>query len=93
MSGLTKDSVLRLVQGCRFSVAKGQEDVLLIPEGALRLKGPAHAVVELCDGKRTLQEIVDELRGRYPSGDAARIEAEAVAFLERLRDRGVIEHL
>jgi coenzyme PQQ biosynthesis protein PqqD len=69
----------------------GTEDLLLIPEGALRLKGPARAIVELCDGQRTTREIVEEVKQRYPSTDAARIEIEAAALLARLRDRGVLE--
>lgn len=92
MSGLAPDSVLRLAPGCRLSAGGAPEELLLIPEGALRLKGPARAILELCDGKRTVPEIVQELKGRYPPEDAARIETEAVALLSRLRDRGVLEH-
>jgi coenzyme PQQ biosynthesis protein PqqD len=93
MSGLAPDSVLRLAPGCRLSAAGGPEDLLLIPEGALRLKGPARTIVELCDGKRTLPKIVEELKRRYAAEDALRIETEAVALLSRLRDRGVLEHV
>lgn len=91
MSPLAADRVLRLAPGCRLNAAGGAEDLLLIPEGALRLKGPARSIVELCDGERTLVGILEELTQRYSSADAARIETEAVAFLTRLRDRGVIE--
>jgi pyrroloquinoline quinone biosynthesis protein D len=93
MSELASDHALRLAPGCRLSTAKGQQDVLLIPEGALRLKGPAQAIVELCDGKRMLGEIVQELKHLYPLADAVRIETETVAFLTQMRDRGVIEEL
>jgi pyrroloquinoline quinone biosynthesis protein D len=93
MSELAQDRILRLAPGCRLSTAEGREDLLLIPEGALRLKGPARAIVELCDGERALGAIVEELRRRYPSEDAARIETEAVAFLTRMRDRGVLEEV
>ena len=93
MSKLAKDQTLRLAPGCRLSAGEAREDILLIPEGALRLKGPARTILELCDGKRSLAEIVEELRHRYPSENAARIEAEAVAFIARLRDRGVLEDL
>ena len=91
MSDLAQDRILRSALGCRLSTAEGQGDVLLIPEGAMRLKGPARTILELCDGERALSEIVLELRRRYPSEDAARIEMEAVAFLTRMRDRGVLE--
>jgi pyrroloquinoline quinone biosynthesis protein D len=85
--------VPRLAPGCRLNAAGGPEDLLLIPEGALRLKGPARTIVELCDGERTLENIVEELQRHYPSAQPARIETEAVALLARLRDRGVLEYV
>jgi pyrroloquinoline quinone biosynthesis protein D len=91
MNALPEDGVLRLAPGCRLNAAGSEDDMLLIPEGALRLKGPARAIVELCDGERTLRGIIDELRHRYPSEDGGRIEAETVALLTRLRDRGALE--
>jgi len=91
MSDLAPDTVLRLAPGCRLNVAAESEDLLLVPEGALRLKGPARAIVELCDGQRTMCEIAAELKRRYPSADAVRIETEVAALLARLRDRGALE--
>lgn len=93
MSEAVQDRVPRLAPGCRLGTAEGQEDLLLIPEGALRLKGPARAIVDLCNGERALRQIVEELARRYPSDDATRIETEVIALLGRLRDRGVLEYL
>ena len=93
MSKLAKDQTLRLAPGCRLSAGEARADMLLIPEGVMRLKGPARTILELCDGKRALGEVIEELRHRHPLEDAARIETEAVAFLARLRDRGVLEDL
>jgi coenzyme PQQ biosynthesis protein PqqD len=92
VSEIDKDRVLRLAPGCRLSTVEGQEDLLLMPESALRLKGPARAIIELCDGARTLGGIVEELAHRYPAEDLARIEAETAELLGRLRDRGVLEY-
>ncbi|PYU26217.1 MAG: pyrroloquinoline quinone biosynthesis peptide chaperone PqqD [Acidobacteria bacterium] len=92
MSAMERNRVPRLAPGCRLNAAGGPEDLLLIPEGALRLKGPARAIVELCDGERTLAGIVEELQRRYTSAQPATIETEAVALLARLRDRGVLEY-
>jgi pyrroloquinoline quinone biosynthesis protein D len=91
VSELPHDRTLRLAPGCRLNDPGGPEELLLIPEGALRLKGPGRAIVELCDGERSLAEIIEELKRRYPDEDGMRIEAEVVAFLTRLRDRGVLE--
>jgi len=65
MPDLDRNSVLRLAPGCRLSEAGAAEDLLLIPEGALKLKGPARSIVELCTGDRAISAIVDELRQRY----------------------------
>jgi len=91
MSELVQDSVPQLAPGCRLNAPGQPEDLLLIPEGALRLKGPARSIVELCDGARTVREIIEHLQRNHPPENAARIETEAIAFLTRLRDRRVIE--
>lgn len=92
MSALERNRILRLAPGCRLNAAGGSEDLLLIPEGALRLKGPARTIVELCDGQRTFAGVVEELQRHYPSAQPARIETEAEALLARLRERGVLEY-
>jgi pyrroloquinoline quinone biosynthesis protein D len=90
---MERNRVPRLAPGCRLNAAGGSEDLLLIPEGALRLKGPARTIVELCNGERTLADILEELQRHYPSAQPARIETEAEALLARLRDRGVLEYV
>lgn len=92
MSEIDRDRVLRLAPGCRLSTSQDQEDVLLMPESVLRLKGPTRAILELCDGTRALAGIVEELRRLYPTADPARIEAETIELLGRLRDRGALEY-
>ena len=92
MSALERNRILRLAPGCRLNAAGGAEDLLLIPEGALRLKGPARTIVELCDGQRTFAAVVEELQRHYPSAQPARIETVAEALLARLRERGVLEY-
>ena len=79
--------------GYRLSPAANPESLLLIPEGALQLQGPGRQILELCDGRRTLAEIIEELRRVFPSADPARIAAEATGFLERLHAKGAIEFL
>lgn len=93
MSPLSHDAVPRLAAGCRMSTAPGQEDMLMIPEGALRLKGPGVGILELCDGQRTVGQIIAELNQRFPGEDTARIGEEVAAFLLRLGARGAMEGL
>lgn len=42
-----------------------QRHVLLTPETVTLLNGSGAAILELCDGERTVAEILAELRGRY----------------------------
>jgi pyrroloquinoline quinone biosynthesis protein D len=42
-----------------------QRHVLLTPETVTLLNDTGAAILELCDGERTMREILAELRGRY----------------------------
>ena len=92
MSKPAQDSIPRLAPGCRLNTAEGREDFLLIPEGALRLRGPARAIVELCDGQRAFHQLIEVIRERYPGGDPRQIETDVASLLAGLHDRGVIEY-
>ncbi len=70
----------------RFDPARGQH-VLLTPEAVTVLNGTGAAVLELCDGQRTVTEIVAELRGRYASVE----DDEVRLFLDRLAARRCLE--
>jgi pyrroloquinoline quinone biosynthesis protein D len=60
----------RLVTGARLRYDDVREQhVLLVPEGAVRLNPTAAAVLELCDGERSLDEIVVVLSDRYDGAD------------------------
>jgi pyrroloquinoline quinone biosynthesis protein D len=43
--------------------------MLLVPEGVVRLNTTAAEVLELCDGERSLDEIVSALSARYDGFD------------------------
>lgn len=64
-----------------------EKQVLLAPEGVLVLNQTGATILGLCDGERTVVEIVEELRGRYDgvSGD------EVQDFLSRLVARRLVE--
>lgn len=48
----------------KYDAARGQH-VLLSPERIVVVNATAAAVLELCDGTRTIEDIVVELRKRY----------------------------
>ena len=70
----------------RFDRARGQH-VLLTPEMVTVLNGTGAAVLSLCDGQRTLADIVAELRGRYAHVD----DDEVRLFVDRLAARRCLE--
>jgi pyrroloquinoline quinone biosynthesis protein D len=64
-----------------------ERQVLLAPEGVLVLNQTGAIILGLCDGERTVGEIVDELRGRY-----RRVAGDEVGdFLARLASRRLVE--
>jgi pyrroloquinoline quinone biosynthesis protein D len=64
--------------------------VLLAPERVIRADPVAVAVLNLCDGARTLNKIVDELCATY-KGERARIEGDVRALLADLAAKGMLE--
>jgi pyrroloquinoline quinone biosynthesis protein D len=80
----------RLAAGCRWA-GKGENQMVVFPEGALRLQGTARAVLERCDGDRTFEQIVQELEAAYGASDPVKIRQDAVAFLERLQQKRLVD--
>jgi pyrroloquinoline quinone biosynthesis protein D len=69
-----------------FDPARSQH-VLLTPEAVTVLNGTGAAILGLCDGQRTVAEIVAELHARY-----SRVDGDEVGlFLDRLADRRCVE--
>lgn len=64
-----------------------QQHALLLPEGMLVLNPTAVAVLELCDGRRTVSAIVAELEERYQN---AALEKDVHHLLSRLVERGLL---
>jgi len=91
VSLLSAASQPKLRAGCRLSDSAQQGDVLLIPEGVLRLVGPGKKILERCDGVRNVSEIIRDLQSEFPAVDPARIEIEVNTFLERLHQKGVLD--
>jgi pyrroloquinoline quinone biosynthesis protein D len=80
-----------LKRGCRLSPASHPESLLFIPEGALRLHGPGRRILELCDGQRTMDDLIKQLQSEFPEPEAERISGEVISFLKRLQETGAIE--
>ena len=81
----------RLAVGCRLSETTGQEAMLLMPEGALRLNGSGLLIVQCCDGQHTFSEIVGKLQASCPSAEAQRIKEDTAMFLKKLHERRAVD--
>jgi pyrroloquinoline quinone biosynthesis protein D len=64
-----------------------QRHILLLPETVVVLRGSGADVLELCDGRRTVAEIVAELGTRYRTVP----DGEVRGFLTRLAGRRCLE--
>jgi len=64
-----------------------EKHLLLFPEGVLVLNKTAHDVLALCDGQRTVGEIVKILGGQY-ANDA--IDGDVKEILQRLADKSFV---
>ncbi|WP_433803628.1 pyrroloquinoline quinone biosynthesis peptide chaperone PqqD [Actinomycetospora sp. CA-084318] len=82
--------VPRLGRGVKFRYDKARErHVLLLPETVVVLNATGTAILELCDGRRTVADIVDALREQY--GEVP--EEQVVAYLAKLAERRHLEIL
>jgi len=78
----------RLVTGARLQYDDVREEhVLLIPEGAVRLNPTAAQVLELCDGRRSLDDIAGALSARY---DGADVRDDVRELLDALTQKGLV---
>jgi pyrroloquinoline quinone biosynthesis protein D len=78
----------RLVTGARLRYDDVREEhLLLIPEGAVRLNPTAAQVLELCDGERSLEEIVDALSARYEGAD---VRDDVVELVDSMAQKGLV---
>jgi pyrroloquinoline quinone biosynthesis protein D len=81
----------RLVRGVKLrpDVARGGH-VLLAPERVVTVNPSAVAVVERCDGSRSLDTIVDELAATY-SAERSLIEADVLTLVGDLAAKRLVE--
>ena len=78
----------RLVTGARLRYDEVREEhLLLIPEGAVRLNATAADVLGLCDGERSLDDIVDALPARYEGAD---VRDDVLELVDAMAQRGLV---
>jgi pyrroloquinoline quinone biosynthesis protein D len=78
----------RLATGARLQYDDVREEhLLLVPEGAVRLNATAAEVLGLCDGVRSLDEIVGALSERYNGAD---LGDDVRGLVHAMAERGVV---
>ncbi|TDF99632.1 pyrroloquinoline quinone biosynthesis peptide chaperone PqqD [Paenibacillus piri] len=65
-----------------------QSDMLLLPERVVNLNPTAGAILWLCDGRRTVAQIIDELEVKY---DQTGLKDDILEFLTQAADKGWVE--
>ena len=68
-----------------------QQEMLLFPEAALALNETGAAIVRLCDGAHSIDEIVDQLSKKYDNADCDALMREVMDFLATIRARGLLQ--
>ena len=78
----------RLVTGARLRYDEVREEhVLLIPEGVVRLNATAAEVLGLCDGERSLDDIVGAVSARYEGAD---VRDDVLELVDAMAQRGLV---
>jgi pyrroloquinoline quinone biosynthesis protein D len=66
-----------------------QSYMLMYPEGLIKLNGPAGHIMNLIDGKRTVEGIIAELKQQFEA--AEELTDDVHAFMERAHEQGWIK--
>jgi pyrroloquinoline quinone biosynthesis protein D len=78
----------RLATGARLRYDEVREEHLVLrPEGAVRLNRTAAEVLELCDGERSLDDIVGALAARYNGTD---LRDDVRGMVDAMTQRGLL---
>lgn len=87
-AALPEDQPLRISASYRMQWEPAQNcDVLLYPEGMVKLNAAASEILSLCDGSRDLHAILGELFRKFPGAD---LEQDVRDFLGNAHQRGWI---
>jgi len=78
----------RLATGARLQYDEVREEhLLLIPEGVVRLNATAAEVLELCDGERSLDDVVGALSARYAGAD---LGEDVRGLVQAMAEKGLV---
>jgi len=68
-----------------------KQEMLLFPEAALALNETGAAIVRLCDGARSIDDMVEQLSRTFRNADRNSLMREVMDFLDTIRARGLLQ--
>jgi pyrroloquinoline quinone biosynthesis protein D len=81
----------RLATGARLRYDEvRKEHLLLVPEGAVRLNATAAEVLALCDGERSVDDIIGWLAARYDGSSPAELDGDVRGLVEAMTQKGLV---
>jgi coenzyme PQQ biosynthesis protein PqqD len=89
MSAIALSDRPRLLSPGRMKYDKArQTDLLLLPERVVELNEAAGAILWLCDGQRTIEQMILELEAKFVQTG---LEDDIVEFIASAAERGWLE--
>ena len=56
------------------------------------MQGTGLLILQLCDGQRSLADIVKELESQYILVQPGKIRSDVITFLEQLHDKRIVDY-
>ena len=86
---ITTDSILGIKLGHRLQWEETQDCfVILFPEGMVQLSASAGEIMQLCDGDKTVADVIKQLSEKFPGAD---LSDDVIDFFTEAEDNGWIQ--
>ena len=81
----------RLAPGVRLNDKNQLPRQLVLSNGSMRISGPSLEIVQLCDGKHTVEQIAEKLHALYSKAEPQRVTEDLLGYLELLKKQRAVE--
>lgn len=86
---ITADSIFEIKPGHRLQWEETQDCfVILFPEGMVQLSASAGEIMQLCDGDKTVDGIIEQLTEKFAGAD---LRDDVIEFFTEAEDNGWIQ--
>jgi pyrroloquinoline quinone biosynthesis protein D len=86
---ITANSLLEIKPGHRLQWEETQDCfVILFPEGMVQLSASAGEIMQLCDGGKTVADIIEQLTEKFPGAD---LSGDVIEFFTEAEDNGWVQ--